>query len=134
MIKELKYPVKRIPKKKITCCRRKVKREKPSIFRPCQVKWKFLVAKCLIHFMQLGECFFWYRPTRVVLDQRPLNGCVCVCVCSFVRSFVRSFLYLISNHTCVLLTCLFLFEFPYMHSWLELPMPTFSCFKPHVHY
>jgi len=32
------------------------------------------------------ECvsFFWYRPTRVVPDQRPLNGCVCVCVCVFV--------------------------------------------------
>ena len=28
----------------------------------------------------MGECFFWYRPTRVVLDKRPLNGCVCVCV------------------------------------------------------
>ena len=25
----------------------------------------------------VGECFFWYRPTRVVPDQRPLNGCVC---------------------------------------------------------
>ena len=24
--------------------------------------------------------FFWYRPTRVVPDQRPLNGCVYVCV------------------------------------------------------
>ena len=23
---------------------------------------------------------FWYRPTRVVLDKGPLNGCVCVCV------------------------------------------------------
>jgi len=22
----------------------------------------------------VGECFFWYRPTRVVPDQRPLNG------------------------------------------------------------
>ena len=29
----------------------------------------------------VGECFFWYRPTRVVPDQGPLNGCVCVCVC-----------------------------------------------------
>ena len=29
----------------------------------------------------MGECFFWYRPTRVVPDKRPLNGCVCVCVC-----------------------------------------------------
>jgi len=28
----------------------------------------------------VGECFFWYRPTLVVPDQRPLNGCVCVCV------------------------------------------------------
>ena len=24
----------------------------------------------------VGECFFWYRPTRVVPDQRLLNGCV----------------------------------------------------------
>jgi len=28
----------------------------------------------------VGECFFWYRPTRVVPDQQPLNGCVCGCV------------------------------------------------------
>ena len=26
----------------------------------------------------MGECFFWYRPARVVLDKRPLGGCVCV--------------------------------------------------------
>jgi len=25
----------------------------------------------------VGECFFWYRPTRVVPDQRPLNGRCC---------------------------------------------------------
>ena len=25
----------------------------------------------------MGECFFWYRPTRVVPDQRPLNGRCC---------------------------------------------------------
>jgi len=31
----------------------------------------------------VGECFFWYRPTRVVPDQRPLNGrCCCCCVSS----------------------------------------------------
>jgi len=23
---------------------------------------------------------FWYRLTRVVLDEGPLNGCVCVCL------------------------------------------------------
>ena len=27
-----------------------------------------------------GECFFWYRPTRVVPDKRLLNGGVWVCV------------------------------------------------------
>ena len=25
----------------------------------------------------MGECSFWYRPTRVVPDQRPLNGRCC---------------------------------------------------------
>ena len=24
---------------------------------------------------------FWYRPTRVVPEKGPLNGCVCVCIC-----------------------------------------------------
>jgi len=29
----------------------------------------------------VGECSFWYRPTRVVPDQRPLNGrCCCCCL------------------------------------------------------
>ena len=28
----------------------------------------------------MGECFFWYRPTRVVPDQRPLNGRCCCCL------------------------------------------------------
>jgi len=27
----------------------------------------------------VGECFFWYWPTRVVAEQRPLNGCCCCC-------------------------------------------------------
>ena len=31
----------------------------------------------------MGECFFWYRPTRVVPDKRLLNGCVCVFVCVY---------------------------------------------------
>ena len=32
---------------------------------------------------------FWYRPTRVVPDNGPLNGCVCVCVCkSLVLQFI----------------------------------------------
>ena len=28
-----------------------------------------------------GESSFWYRPTRVVPDQRPLNGRCCCCCC-----------------------------------------------------
>ena len=28
-----------------------------------------------------GECFFWYQPTRVIPDKRPLNGCCCCCCC-----------------------------------------------------
>ena len=40
--------------------------------------------------MWVGECFFWYWPTRVVPDQRSLNGCVCVCVCSIAHSLFHS--------------------------------------------
>ena len=29
--------------------------------------------------MGVSECFFWYRPTRDVPDQRPLNGRCCCC-------------------------------------------------------
>ena len=28
----------------------------------------------------MGESSFWYRPTRVVPDQRPLNGRCCCCM------------------------------------------------------
>ena len=41
----------------------------------------------------MGECFFWYRPTRVVPDQRPLNGrcrCCCHCCGAFKRCWVHS--------------------------------------------
>ena len=30
----------------------------------------------------MGECSFRYRPTRVVPDQRPLNGRCCCCCCN----------------------------------------------------
>jgi len=37
----------------------------------------------------VGECFFWYRPTWVVPDQRPLNGrcCCCCCCCRQLADF-----------------------------------------------
>ena len=31
----------------------------------------------------MGECFFWYRPTQVVPDQRPLNSRCCCCCSEF---------------------------------------------------
>jgi len=33
-----------------------------------------IIFSCSI---KIQKNFFWYRPTRVVADQRPLNGCVC---------------------------------------------------------
>ena len=35
----------------------------------------------------VGECFFWSRPTRVVPDKRPLNGCCCYCFSMYVLLF-----------------------------------------------
>jgi len=35
-----------------------------------------------------GECFFWYRPTRVVPDKRPLNGCCCCCCWCYCCTYV----------------------------------------------
>jgi len=34
----------------------------------------------------VGECFFWYRLTRVVPDKRPQNGCCCCCVTLLIIS------------------------------------------------
>ena len=53
----------------------------------------------------MDECFFWYRPTRVVPDKRPLNGCVCVCVCVILRQ------YWILNNAFLLLLLLVLHPF-----------------------
>jgi len=35
----------------------------------------------------VGECFFWYRPTRVVLDKGPLNSYVCVLLLLLLHPF-----------------------------------------------
>jgi len=43
-------------------------------------KWRKLIKDGRwSEWVWVGECFFWYRPTRVVPNQRPLNGCLCVC-------------------------------------------------------
>ena len=42
-------------------------------------KWRKLIKDVRWSgWVWVGECFFCYRPTRVVPDQRPLNDCVCV--------------------------------------------------------
>jgi len=43
--------------------------------------WKLIKDVWWPGWVWMSECFFWYWPTRVVSDKRPLNGCVCVCVC-----------------------------------------------------
>jgi len=52
-------------------------------------RWRKLI-KCVrwSGWVWVGEWVssFWYRPTQVVPDQRPLNGCVCMCV-SYPRRF-----------------------------------------------
>jgi len=56
-------------------------------------KWKKMIKDVRWSgWVWVGECFFWYRPTRVVPNQRPLNGCVCVCVCVCVCMFVYQFI------------------------------------------
>ena len=39
-----------------------------------------------------GECSFWYRPTRVVPDQRPLNGRCCWSLLFFYSLIARCLL------------------------------------------
>jgi len=44
-------------------------------------KWRKVIKEvCWPGWVWTGECFFWYRPTLVVPDKRPLNGC-CWCYC-----------------------------------------------------
>ena len=43
-------------------------------------KWRKMIKEARWSgWVWVGECFLWYRPTRVVPDQRPLNGCRCCC-------------------------------------------------------
>ena len=43
-------------------------------------KWRKMIKEARWSgWVWVGESSFWYRPTRVVLDQRPLNGRCCCC-------------------------------------------------------
>ena len=52
----------------------------------------------------------------------------------YIQVFALFFIYLVSNHAFICFTSLFLLEFSYTYSWLELLMSPFCCIKPHVHY
>ena len=48
--------------------------------------------------------FFWYRPTRVVRDQRPLNGCLSVCVLCNYWKYVETDI-ILASQPALQLTC-----------------------------
>ena len=52
---------------------------------------------CLASFKSRLVLLFWYQLTQVVLEERPLNGCVCVCdsvMKIFLAAFIRNMYYL----------------------------------------
>ena len=61
---------------RVNCQARKLNKE--NAMDRC--KWRKLIKDVRWSgWVWVGECFFWYRPTRVVPNKRPLNSCVCVC-------------------------------------------------------
>jgi len=58
----------------------------------------------------VGECFFWYRPTWVVPDQRPLDGCVCafqlsqVCFCHLFVNYAMKMLWTVGTRESKVIT------------------------------
>ena len=55
----------------------------------CSCKWRKMIKEARWSgWVWVGECFFWYWPTRVVPDQRPLNGRCCRCSLCSVRTHV----------------------------------------------
>ena len=63
-------------------------------------KWRKLIKE--VHWpgwVWVGECFFWYRPTRVVPDKRPLNGCCCCTLSPTMRLYSSHVFSSLSFHT-----------------------------------
>ena len=53
-------------------------------------KWRKMIQDVRwSRWVWVGECFFWYRPTRVVPDKRPLNACVRACMCTWVSQYQK---------------------------------------------
>ena len=65
-------------------------------------KWRKVIKEARWSgWVWVGECFLWYRPTRVVPDQRPLNGCCCCWLPLTVSCFSKipiGFTFLVPAH------------------------------------
>jgi len=97
-----------------------------SIIFPCSIKIQNTGGRETQHspmLRQKAECFFWYRPTRVVPEQRPLNGCCSSSLChlwSHVRSgsdHKATYVMLKCTHWQWIITCRhFCMTFCYLHT------------------
>ena len=52
-----------------------------SVWNEVQICWCHCHSLSLVSVKSRLVLPFWYRPTRVIPEKGPLNGCVCVCVC-----------------------------------------------------
>jgi len=69
--------------------------EQGADLRMAQLMPLLLTVSCFSK-IQIG-LRFWYRLTRVVPENGPLNVCVCVCVCVFVICILQSGVDRLSN-------------------------------------
>ena len=75
-------------------------------------KWRKVVKEVRWSgWVWVGECFFWYRPTRVVPDQRPLNGCCCCCWYATLASLMSTYFNMLQISVAI---CF----------WLAVPIPS----------
>ena len=66
-------------------------------------KWRKVIKEARWSgWVWVGECFFWYRPARVVPDQRPFNSRRrCCCCCLTVFSCSTCVLFFIWYNLCI---------------------------------
>ena len=80
---------------------------------PCWLKadlvvclWVSVLSSCSL-WAWVGECFFWYRLTRLIPDKRPLHGCVCVCLVGWLHACLCAFVMLSFMHSVHSCRCLY---------------------------
>ena len=83
-------------------------------------KWRKMIKEARWSgWVWVGECSFWYRPTRVVPDQRPLNGRCCYqaghCKGPLKRTDVGLVVFVFTGSLCSLV-----FFVTQLHWWLPI--------------